>query len=89
VLYRWDLEEILVSSFEDDSVSRCRLTLKQVVPSLSYPVLAILFILLVRASDVLPPTVWMWPVCYDESVSCNVNICKLYNILTLQLYWHL
>jgi len=37
ILYHWGLEEILVPSFEDDSVSTCCLTLKQVVPFLNYP----------------------------------------------------
>ena len=35
--------------------------------------LVIPFILLVRTSDVLTPTVWMWPTCHDESVSCKVK----------------
>jgi len=41
-------------------------------------VLDILFILLVRTSDVLPRAFWMWPACYDESVSCKVKF--MYNI---------
>lgn len=40
--------------------------------------LVIFFILLVRTSDVLPPTIWMWPACYDESIFGNVKF--IYNI---------
>ena len=73
IVYHWGFEEILVPSFEEHSVSTCCLTLKQVVPFLSYACAGHSLYFAGCKSEVLPPTVWMWPACYDESISCNIK----------------